>query len=252
MFVLPTECSSCGSQLHYDGVNLWCRNSECPAQSIGITSNFFKVMDIKGFGPSTCEKLGTVKDILTMTKEQFISAIGQGNGSKLFDLVTQAKSTQHDGAKVLTALSIPSVGPATAAKLALLIQEGQLVVNEDSLILAGITPASRLKIINWFKTDYESVWGGVLPLSVRSNSVQASRSNEGPTVCITGKIDGYTRDSLASYLSDKYGCKVVSTVSNKLDYLICNIQSKSSSFTKAQSLGIPILTLNQFEEKLND
>lgn len=251
MFTLPTECSSCGSPLHYDSVNLWCKNTECPAQSIGIASNFFKVMELKGLGPSTCEKLGTVKEILAMTKEQFISAIGQGNGSKLFDLVAQAKASQHDGAKVLTALSIPSVGPATATKLATLIKDGKLEISGEALVSAGITPASRQKIANWFVTDYETVWEGVLPLPVRNARVLTTNL-VGPTVCVTGKIDGYTRDSIASYLSDKYGCKVVSTVSSKLDYLICNIQSNSSSFTKAQSLGIPILTLNQFEEKLND
>lgn len=253
MFTLPSECPSCKGSLHYDSVNLWCLNIDCEAKTVGIASNFFKVMELKGFGPSTCEKLGTVVEILALSREEFITRLGVANGNKLYDMLLEAKDKKHDGAKVLAALSIPSVGKTTSPKLALLINNGELDITDSKLQEAGITPATRSKIIQWYSNDYQSIWGGVLPFRINDHHEVTNSSNKlGPTVCVTGKLDGFTRDSIKAHLTDKYGCKVVTTVSSKLDYLICNTLSTSSSYIKAQSLGIPILTLNQFEEKHND
>lgn len=253
MFVRPTHCPSCGSELEYDSVTLYCVNDSCPAQVQGIVTHFFKTMEIKGVGPVTASKLDAdVLAILSMSEEQICSVVGKANGSKLFAAINQALTTSHDGAQVIAAMGIPSVGANTSSKLANCIVDGQLQISEESLVGAGITPATRQKIQSWFETVFQEVWKGKLPLPVSKPSDKAIRLVIGPTVCITGKIDGHTRTSLATYLSDKYGCKVVSTVSKNLDYLICNQTSSSSSYIKAQSLGIPILTLDQLEKKLND
>lgn len=255
MFVIPTECPSCGSVLHDDGVSLWCVSSSCPAQQNGLVTHFFKTMDIKGVGPVAASKLdASVPQILAFTEEQFVTALGKANGSKLFTAIQNAKNSPHDGAKILAALSIPSVGQNTAKKLAKTLEVTDslaiLNISEETLLAAGITPASREKILNWFYTDYLEIWGGNLPLQPRLASEQPTRSVNGPTVCVTGKLEGFTRDSIGTYLTDKYGCKVVSSVTKNVDYLICQTVSNSSSFVKAQSLGIPILNLNQLEELL--
>lgn len=70
----------------------------------------------------------------------------------------------------------------------------------------------------------------------------------GKTVVATGKLENYTRDGIQAKLLS-LGAKPASSVSKKTDYVIAG-EKAGSKLTKAQDLGITILTEEEFEYML--
>ena len=67
----------------------------------------------------------------------------------------------------------------------------------------------------------------------------------GKTLCVTGKLDHFTRDGINAKISE-LGAKAASSVSKNTDYLITNEASGSSKYKKAVELNIPIITEQEF------
>jgi DNA ligase (NAD+) len=67
----------------------------------------------------------------------------------------------------------------------------------------------------------------------------------GKTLCVTGKLNHFTRDSINAKIAE-LGAKAASSVSKNCSYLITNEQSGSSKYKKAVELNIPIITENEF------
>ena len=67
----------------------------------------------------------------------------------------------------------------------------------------------------------------------------------GKTLCVTGKLNTFTRDSINATISE-LGAKAASSVSKNTNYLITNEQSGSSKYKKAVELNIPIITEEEF------
>ena len=73
----------------------------------------------------------------------------------------------------------------------------------------------------------------------------------GKTLCVTGKLNTFTRDSINAKISE-LGAKAASSVSKNTDYLITNEASGSSKYKKAVELNIPIITENEFLEMIGE
>ena len=71
----------------------------------------------------------------------------------------------------------------------------------------------------------------------------------GKTLCVTGKLAHFTRDSINAKIAE-LGAKAAGSVSSKTDYLITNEASGSSKYKKAVELNIPIITESEFIEML--
>ena len=67
----------------------------------------------------------------------------------------------------------------------------------------------------------------------------------GKTLCVTGKLNHFTRDSINAKISE-LGAKAAGSVSKNTDYLITNEQSGSSKYKKAVELNVPIITEQEF------
>jgi DNA ligase (NAD+) len=67
----------------------------------------------------------------------------------------------------------------------------------------------------------------------------------GKTLCVTGKLNHFTRDSINTKISE-LGAKAAGSVSKNTDYLITNEASGSSKYKKAIELNIPIITEDEF------
>lgn len=70
----------------------------------------------------------------------------------------------------------------------------------------------------------------------------------GKTVVATGKLQNYTRDGIQNKLLE-LGAVPAGSVTKKTDYLIVG-EKAGSKLTKAQNLGIPTLTEEEFEEMI--
>jgi adenine-specific DNA-methyltransferase len=73
----------------------------------------------------------------------------------------------------------------------------------------------------------------------------------GKFICVTGKLNHFTRDSINEKIIS-LGAKAVGSVSKKTDYLITNESSGSSKYKKAIELNIPIITEEYFLKMLDD
>lgn len=237
---IPDCCPSCEGELEFDDTYLTCVNVDCPAQCAKLTSHFFSTLGVKGFGIKTSEKFGMLPaEILKLPLSTYSDIIGTTVGKKLYDQVTKLKDgvTKED---LLVAMSIPSVGKNTSPKLP------ELDKWPEAIDSANIGEASKEKIWAWYTSTFEEIWNSEWPLPTFSSAKPTAISN-GKKVCVTGKVAGHTRDSLHARLIE-LGLTPVSTVTSKVDYLLCEQQSTSSSYTKAQSLNIPIVTLKALED----
>mgnify|MGYP000421977445 FL=1 len=77
---------------------------------------------------------------------------------------------------------------------------------------------------------------------------QVNSNFEGMTFVLTGTLQKFTRQE-AGKLVEERGGKAVSSVSKKTTYVVAG-ENAGSKLTKAQELGIPVLTENEFLEML--
>lgn len=237
---IPDTCPDCGGELEFDDTYLTCVNGECPAQCSKLVSHFFSSLGVKGFGIKTSEKFGMLPaEILKLPFASYSDIIGNTVGRKLYDQVEKLKEGVPQE-ELLVAMSIPSVGKTTASKLPPISDWPNAVEAAE-----GIGEATKQKILEWYDDTFVLLWEGKWPLPVKTSKPIAS--SKGIKVCVTGKVPGHTRDSLHSKLVE-LGLEPVSAVSSKVAYLLCEQPSASSSYKKAQSLEIPIVTLKELEE----
>ena len=245
----PTQCPSCGSHLEQVNDQLFCRNNNCDAKSNKKLEHFAKTLKIKGLGPKTIEKLplNSILDIYNMTKEEIITELGDKLGEKLFNQIELSKSV--DLTTLLPAFSISLIGSTASKKLTKVINNIQ-DISYDSCIEAGLGPKSCTNLLDWYDNEFRNNLE-YLPFSFKAE-VQEEVPSIGKTVCITGKLNDFkNRNSAKEYL-ETFGFTVTTSVTKKTDYLVDEEGRQSSKSTKAESLGIPILTIKELlkENKL--
>ena len=247
---IPDECPCCGTSLEEKGAFLVCPNKEdCPAQVAKLSQNFFATLGIKGLGIKTCEKIGkTPVEILKLSEAQLCDIIGSTVGKKIFIQLEELKKgvTQE---LLLQAMSIPMVGKTVAPTLPS-VSEWLPTLQYFNAVL-GTKKAIANSLYTWFTTTFQEIWEGTWPLHLLNSGTNKDLPALDITVAVTGAIAGYTRTSLAAYLST-LGVKVGSSVNKKTAYLLCETESSSSTMVKAKELNIPIITLKTLESILND
>jgi DNA ligase (NAD+) len=245
----PTQCPSCGSKLEQVNDQLFCRNPECDAKSSKKLEHFAKTLKIKGLGPKTIEKLPltSITDIYSMSKEEIISEIGDKLGVKLFNQIELSKSV--DLTVLLPAFSISLIGSSAAKKLTKKISSIRDITHENC-IAAGLGPKSCTNLLNWYHDEFCDNLE-YLPFSFEAE-VQEITKSIGKSVCITGKLNDFKNRNLAKDFLESFGFTVTTSITKKTDYLVDEEGRKSSKSTKADSLGIPILTIKDIlkENKL--
>lgn len=87
---------------------------------------------------------------------------------------------------------------------------------------------------------------------VKPEAVEVSRLEDHPfsgkTFVLTGTLQNHTRSGASALIKERGG-KTSSSVSKKTDYLLAG-SDPGSKFDKAKSLGVTILTEEEFESQL--
>jgi DNA ligase (NAD+) len=234
---IPTHCPSCESELEIVNSQLFCRDNQCPAQSSKKVEAFVKKMRIKGFGPATISKLGFVQpiELYETSLENYVAVLGEKIGQKLYDEVQNSRTTTF--ATFLSALSIPLIGDTASKKVATVANTCWEV--PELILPIGEKAESNLKnLITW---NYEEVMKLENYLSfIKTNTVVTKNKGK---VCITGKLKDFSNRTKAKEYLENLGYTVTSTVSSQTDYLVCEDGSNSSKSKKAESLGVPIVSI---------
>ncbi len=105
-------------------------------------------------------------------------------------------------------------------------------------------------IFEWFSIEENRIlWEELKDMvSIEKKETNISEVQDNPFVgkalVVTGKVEPYTRDGINAKIAS-LGAKAGSSVSKNTDYLICG-ENAGSKLTKAQSLGVTVLSPAEF------
>lgn len=250
----PTTCPSCGSTLQRQNAQLFCLNKlECPAQNGKKLQNFCKVLKIKGFGEATLQKLefNSLNDFVNATSADFTSSgFSEHMSEKLVAAIQDRITAGITHSDFISALSIPLIGEVAARKLQISNMDQ---ITETLCKASGLGDKATANLVLWKNTEWpllEPYWGSKLQSSTKPTTIKSQ--NTGIAVCITGKLDGYSRSEAQTYI-ESLGVTIKSSVTKAVTHLICEeTNSTSSSVQKAKQLNIPIITIRDLEDILHD
>lgn len=271
VFQIPMVCPVCGEPaVREDTADIKCVNLNCPAQLERLIGHFVGrgAMDIKGFGVvyvhDLIEKgyLTDVADIFTLYhhRDELIEQgiIGkEKNTDKLLGAIEKAKSNSPD--RLLTGLGISNVGKSAAQ--ALMNHFGTFEAlsaasEEDMVEINDIGPISAHCVFTYFRQAHNQKVlqklkeAGVNMAQEIVTPPEGDLPLTGQTVVISGTLPEMSREE-ATQLIQRSGGKVTGSVSKKTTFLLAG-ENAGSKLAKAESLGIPVLTLEDLQEKLAD
>ena len=263
-FALPSVCPECGAPVvrDPDGAALRCTSPECPAQRLRNVAHFAsrEAMDIEGLGISICESLihaGLIRnpaDLYYLRAEDIAALDRMGDKSAAKLIAAIDKSREAGLARLLCAFGIRQVGQKAARVLA------SHYADLDALMAANTEELTRVPDIGAITAGFITEWFS-MPQSqhqirlLREAGVDFASHEEkkddrfaGLTFVLTGTLERFTRDD-ASALIESFGGKASSSVSKKTSYVVAG-ENAGSKLTKAQSLGIPVLSEDEFADML--
>ena len=262
-FEMPKVCPVCGAQaVREEGeAATRCIGIECPAQLLRSIVHFVskEAMDIDGLGYKIVEQLiekGLIKniaDIYTLSLEDVASLKKNGRkfAGNLIDSIE--KSKKQDLFHVINALGIKQVGIKAAKVLAKKYKTMEELSNAsfESLALTDdVGEITANNIIEFFAQEQtKDIIERLKNLGVNMESLQEDNIDnrfEGKIFVLTGALETYSRKE-AEDLIEKYGGKTSSSVSKKTSYVLAG-EDAGSKLTKAQELGITIITEKEFED----
>ena len=264
-FEMPKVCPVCGAPaVREEGeAALRCTGIECPAKSLRTIIHFAsrEAMNIDGLGYKIIEQLiekgliSNIADIYTLTLEDVASL--KKNGTKfaqnLIDSIENSK--QNDLYRLIAALGIRHVGVKGAKILAKKYKtmDNLMKASFESLALVDdIGEITADSIYTFLKNDQTiDLINRLKKSGVNMKAIEDENADnrfEGKTFVLTGSLEKYTRQE-ASDIIEKFGGKVSGSVSKKTSYVLAG-EEAGSKLTKAQNLGIAIISEEQFEEMI--
>lgn len=264
-FVFPTVCPSCGSPVVQDDeAATRCTNTDCPAQLMRHMIHFVSrdAMDIDGLGPAFLEQLLNEKLVkspadLYRLKTEDISAFERKAEKSANNLINSIqKSKDNELYRLVYALGIRNIG----LKAAKLLCEHFLTVNdlmnakaEDFESIDGFGSVMAQSLENYFSLEStKQLIADLKDLGLKMKPSEQKISGgvfEGKTFVLTGTLPTMTR-SEASQIIEQNGGKTSSSVSKKTSYVLAG-EEAGSKLTKAQKLGIEVISEEQFLSMIN-
>jgi DNA ligase (NAD+) len=264
-YVFPANCPECGAptKLNEAGNAYLCTGTEtCPAQLSKRIERFAirERMDIAGLGEKMSDALvaaGLVKrvtDLYKLTESQLLTLEGVAKKSAQNLLAGIEASKSRGLARLLSALSIYGMAESMAALLARAypsIEQLLAASKEELARVEGFGPTRAESVYNFF----QSPAGEHLVRELRAAGVKMTEDvpvQTGPavlagkTVVVTGTLVNYKRNDIEKRIAE-LGGKAAGSVSKNTDFVIVGTDA-GSKLTKAQALGIKILSEDEFEQ----
>ena len=267
--VIPDKCPVCGQEARIrkenDVETLYCMNPDCVAKKIKSFSLFTSrdAMNIDGLSEATLEKfiaMGFIHnfgDIFEIGKYKDQIVEMEGFGQKSFDnlMVSLEKAKKTTLAKVIYSLGITGIGLANAKVICKYfdddIEKIRHADEEEISAIEGIGPVIAGSMADYFKSaeNNQKLDHLLSHLHLVHEETSAEQVFAGKTFVITGSVEHFSNRSEAKEFIEARGGNVTGSVTKKTDYLINNDKTSASSKNKkAQELGIPILSEEDFLE----
>ena len=264
-FIMPKVCPVCGAPtIREDGEAVTrCTGIECSAKALRNIVHFASKegMEIDGLGYSIIEQLldrkliNNIADIYSLKLEDVASL--KKNGKKfaqnLIDAIEKSKS--NDLFKLITGLGIRHIGAKSAKNLARKFRTMNNLMNasiEELSVQNDVGEITAKSIYEFFREEQSIDLINKLKLAgVNMESLEEENTDnrfEGKTFVLTGALSKYSRDE-ASDIIEKLGGKTSGSVSKKTSYVLAG-EDAGSKLTKAQNLGVTVITEEEFEEMI--
>lgn len=264
-FKLPERCPECGSPVvrDADGAFMRCTGVECPAQKLRNITYFASkdAMDIDGLGEALVESLvnaglvNTPADLYYLDAQSVAMLERMGKKSAENLIAAIEKSKEQGLARLVAAFGIRQVGAKAGKLLARHFRTLDELMNAtlfDFLEIPDIGMVTAQYIVDWFAMPQSQ---HQIELLRRAGVSFASREEvtdtrfAGKTFVLTGTLREFTRNE-AGAIIERFGGKVSGSVSKKTSYVLAG-EAAGSKLTKAQELGIQILSEEEFKGMIN-
>jgi DNA ligase (NAD+) len=263
-FTLPETCPACGAPVarDEDGAAIRCTGLECPAQRLRTIVHFASkdAMDIDGLGPAVVKSLDdkglihTPAELYSLDVQTLMTVDRMGKKSAE-NLVSALEKSKNQGlARLLCAFGIRQVGAKAAKVLARRFSDldSLMAATEEELTaIDDIGPVTAQYIVQWLQSPQNRHQIGLLRkagVSFASEEDVGDSRFVGKTFVLTGTLELYTR-SQAEEIIEHLGGKTSGSVSKKTSYVLAGA-NPGSKLTKAESLGVAVLTEEQFRQMI--
>ena len=266
-WTFPLNCPDCGQPLVRRGVesDTYCVNPTCPAQQLEQIAHFASrgALDIEGLGEQRVAQLlatgliADVADLFSLRVEDLsaLEGFGELSATSLVRAIGDAKSAPLS--RVLVALGLRHVGPVAARLLARHFHRYGALESaplEELEALDGIGPIIAQAVYQYLREDENrdrmarlAEAGFTLNEPSDDSALEATLS--GKAVVVTGAVPGYTREGAEAAIVARGGTSPGS-VSKKTFCVVVGEAPGASKLTKAEELGIPIVSAENFESLL--
>ncbi len=271
-FVMPQKCPVCGSLVERSVIGKgdtasaahYCVNKNCFAQEIENLIHFVskKGMNIDGLGEKIVEQLvleGLISDqadFYELTEEDLapLERFAEKSAENLIHAIKISKKVILP--KFLFALGIRHVGEETAELIAdhfgTLAKVRHASV-EDIDAIEGVGEVMARSLYEWMHDKKNAALLDKLLTHVRiENQKPKAKSQKfrGKTFVLTGTLSSMSRDEAKARIKS-LGGKVTSSVSKETNYVVAG-EDSGSKYEKAQDLGIPILSEDEFTKMMHE
>ncbi len=259
-FVMPSVCPSCNEVVtREEGEAAYrCNNPECPAQLSRKLEHFVSrdAMNIDGCGEAQINSLvanDLVKDaadLYTLTEEQIakLDRMGKKSASNLVKAIENSKTAGLS--RLVHALGIRHVGKQTAIALSKHFETLDNIMQADVETLSQIDDVGEVvarSIVTFFSLEStKKLCEKLVSVGVVTEETATEKRSDkldGLTFVITGTLPNMKREDAASLIEENGG-KTAGSVSKKTSYLLCGADA-GSKLTKAESLGVPVISLEE-------
>ncbi|WP_341908336.1 NAD-dependent DNA ligase LigA [Fluviicola taffensis] len=257
------QCPECGSELHRrEGeVQHYCLNDlVCPPQVKGRMEHFIsrKAMNIDGLGAETIDLLYKkglatgIADLYDLTFDQVVNLDRMADKSANNLILGIKNSKEVPFERVLFALGIRFVGETVAKKLANALKNIDAIAKAsyDELIAVDEIGEKIAIAVQQFFQDPRAIQtidrlkAAGIQFEVEEVALD-SNELEGKSFVVSGVFAKFSRDEIKD-LIEKNGGKNVGSISAKTSYVLAGENMGPAKLEKASSLGIPIISEDDF------
>lgn len=253
--VTPETCPACGGPLTWRGAHLYCLNREtCRPQAVARLAHFAsrEAMDITGFSEKTAgllyDALGVrdAADLYHLTVDQ-LQALEGFQDKRAQNLINALEDSKHCPlSRFLLAIGIPNIGRRTARDLSAAfgsLENVRKATMEQLVAMDDVGEIVAQSVMDFFSFPENNrmvdrlLSAGVTP---QSEAKQQGGAFAGKTLVVTGTLPTFSRQEAEAFIRE-HGGVAAGSVSKKTAYVVAG-ENAGSKLTKAQALGIPVIT----------
>ena len=265
VFEMPRICPVCGSEAvrEEDEAVIRCTGIECPAMLFRSLIHFAsrEAMNIDGLGPAIIEQLldrgliNNIADVYSLTTEEIetLEKMGEKSAQNLINAINKSKENTLD--RLINSFGIRHIGAKTAK---VLVKKFKTIdaffeaTQDDFTMVDEIGEVMAESLVSFFANNQTRD----LVERLREAGVNMQNDEEestddrfaGKTFVLTGTLSKFTRPE-ASEIIERLGGKTSGSVSKKTSYVLAG-EEAGSKLTKAQDLGVQVITEDEFLEMI--